>query len=1024
MRVGSQRTLLIHVRIRIALIMPKKNYLTKKDAISAGAIVLALVLLFATDWLGGYGTATNQHAAVLSASAGNYGVSGLGNNTIWFNDSSIGDGQYNIILSGPAIVGGRKSVKANAKGGQINLTFSDADVLRQYESNTGVSISVTEAGGGSEILNLTAHKYIVSSKVFCLIRNAALCPFGSTNGTNYVLLKINGNPSFTSNSYTVTFQSVKPDPVTGKAASVTTAPISVSSKTGTDNPVLLINLSTALAAPQHSSATTSAAFIMDQLTNNLVYVTLKNGAGTTIPGRYAVSANDLGTLGNFYRSMNMQAPSLGDGGGGGLMDIKTKLPYLVAGNSDRIAIPSGMITYKQRKDPATGVTRSHEVPFIDKILFAHPFTSVRCSMNKFTATPNTDDCAEAMRYYQTAYKNQWNAVCNGVGAPKSPIYSYVCSGEVADALFDKYTEGESYKNMFDTNQPQRSLDYARIQPDGAWHYQDYLQIATIDPYVQAGYAFSDLAYHITNIPWDIAKDYEEGSNSNAMCVKNPFTPVDPDGAVRTGGCYAYEVKANLVPDGGANGQDWIGQVNPPRDMNEWGALITHFVQTLQGRYGSALNQMAYIIDVDSKGYLNVPYDQDGDNNQNLAYQFAAYTFNTLKAVAGPGVRVANSGGLIICNAKTSQELIASGGAVKTCNHGLRGLLRFLEANNLYYFGVARQFYPAWDDVRTVVGHRMENTVKTLVESFVQRPVNEAVYDNYKKSVTQYSFWHMPTGMPNSASYQDHGPIMAAHRFHLITRSLQSVDYDVFSQWGGVNVARGSNGINYMLNGNGWLTMILDTFQGNQVWQLGINEMPIPDGSSTGEVQAVAFIDWAVPRGIMVSNFDIDYGTSPKPTRVEIEVPSSIKLNTASSWKFIRYSPSIIDSAHSRMQYDLKKAGKLNSDFEAAVCGGGEVKTWPLCVAALDMVSKDKTVVPNAFNVILPLVDNNWKSGSNYVGIMQRSLTWRTLDAASIDDNLEGMTWKHDLRIIDGATAADPKKIQLTLGPNETIVIKP
>ncbi len=1000
-----------------------KKYTKSAVVILVGVALLSFILFFQSSF-GRSILPQAQSAAVLSTDAVNYGVSGLGNNTIWFRDARIKDTQYDVVLSGGFILGGSKTVRAKGNGGQINLTFSDGDILRQYESSVGIAISVRLQGSTEEVLTLTAHKTIVSSKAYCLVRDAFLCSFGDGTGTNYLLFKINGHSQFVSSAYTLTMQSAAPDPATGKVATLVTAPVAVGVKTGTDNPILLVNLNTVFTNPQSVSATSTSQFILGQLKSGVIYVTFKKADGTVIPGRYAVSANDLGTLGNFYRSMNMQAPSFGDGGGGGLMDVKSKLPYLIQGNTAGITIPTGMLTYKQRKDPLTGVVRSYEVPFIDKLLFAHPFTAVRCSMNKFTANPNTEDCVQAMRYTQTLLHNQWKAVCTDVGNPKSPIYSYVCSKEVADALFDKYTGSESYKNFFDSNQPQRSLDYARVRTDGTWHYQDYLQLATIDPYIQAGYAFSDLSYHVTNIPWDIAKEYEESSLNNAMCVKNPFEPIDNSLAVRNGGCYAYEVKANLPPDGGGNGQDWIGQVNPPRDMNEWGALVTHFVQTLQGRYGSALNQMAYIIDVDSKGYLNVPYDQDGDNDRNLAYQFAAHTFTVLKAVAGPGVRVANSGGLIICNAKTSQEMIASGGAVKTCNHGLRGLLRYLESKNLYYFGVARQFYPAWDDVRTVTGKRMENTVKTLVESFVQRPVNEAVYDNYKKSVTQYSFWHMPIGMPNSVSYQDHGPIMAAHRFHIITRSLQAVDYDSFSQWGGVNTARGSNGLNYILNGNGWLTMVLDSFQGNQVWQLGSTKLALSGGSSTGEVQAVAFVDWAVPKGIMISNFDVDYGTTPKPTRVEIEIPSSIKLNTKTTWKFIRYSPSIVDSVHSRIQYDLKNLGKLSSDFESAVCGGSVVKRWPLCVAALDMVSKDKAIVPDAFKVIIPLIDNNWTAGSNYVRIMQKSLTWRTLEPASIDDNLSEMSWTHDIQFIDGATASDPKKIQVTLGPNETVILKP
>jgi hypothetical protein len=500
-----------------------------------------------------------------------------------------------------------------------------------------------------------------------------------------------------------------------------------------------------------------------------------------------------------------------------------------------------------------------------------------------------------------------------------------------------------------------SLDYV-FAGENRLLYQSSLVYDRLDPYLKAGYRPSDITVGLDNVPWAIA--------SNAP-PQNGSTCVQQQGLRGTLGFY--------------------GDCNPPGDFELWGKVVEHLTDDLTAAYGAEGAQFRYEVGDefdDSSTYNGHPND---------FYQLYQSAFGAVHATF-PNASVVPgdfSGSGSCWYPYFSQNLIVG------CTYDTRDFLRHEIAMGMVPDYVPRSLNAFWD-----INH--EPTPSSFAVAaissykYVETGTKEVIPE-----IHQFGFLDMPFGPVGD----DTSSLSANWDFQLLLRLKQGLpDIRRVFNWGGVEEV--SSAINF-LNGNGWIREVFDNLQGWELFMLPVSyHGTLPP---TNEVMAVAMVKENDFR-VFISNFDLPTPSSDlskmqfdPPVQLQVSLPAAWISTNPYSWSYLRYSESPVDNVFAQIKIDYEQQPNviLSQFAQCSVCFSS-----PLTMASNTTTARN-------------ILTANWTSGSDYVGIMQNSLKWRSVTSVNqsgrlnIDTN--GVT--HDFK-------QNGNLIMVAVGADEMLVLKP
>jgi hypothetical protein len=494
---------------------------------------------------------------------------------------------------------------------------------------------------------------------------------------------------------------------------------------------------------------------------------------------------------------------------------------------------------------------------------------------------------------------------------------------------------------YDSSEPWRSLDYARRDATGAWLYYGTppagdLIAARLQAYLDAGYRASDVTLVLSNVPWDAA-----AAGSSSQC------PLPPSPGPSTGSLGVW------------------GQCNPPADPNQWQTIVQHFAGDLAAHYGSAAADIGFEV------------GDEYDSTESL--DGTATDYYSLYDRAELGLHAGLPGAVVVPGDFTGNGL---GGPTKV--YDTQQLLAHEQSRGVTPSYVPRSLNGFWNlpGVGTIPNYMPSRIVASAVASY-QRLGAVA------SEIHQFGFLNMPAPLQALTDESSIGTnwgfqVLLGLRAQLHPRRVMHWDTTV-------DVPTTSEPMT-VLNGTGFLALVLDHYRGAELYQLATHI--VEPANTTAETAAAAlWRDGTV--AVIVSSFDAPptpAAQAPSPTRVQVDLPAGLFAHGApAQLRYVRVSMSPVDNVFARIRADLQAQVLLASSFQGCA----------LCIAAPQQMTTDLAALRNLMTA----------NAAAYVAILKSNLRWRSTDDG-FDDN--GVV--HTLAVTDTS-------ITVTLGPDEMLILE-
>jgi len=426
---------------------------------------------------------------------------------------------------------------------------------------------------------------------------------------------------------------------------------------------------------------------------------------------------------------------------------------------------------------------------------------------------------------------------------------------------------------------ERSLDYVINGNTGSLEFRPELIRKRLAPYLEAGYRPKDMTLALENIPWDLADD-RKGSHHEGP---------------------------------------W-GQDEPPKDMRQWTAVISHFAEDLKAYLGSAATDIGFETGVEYDE--RVSFDASADE----FYQYYAATFEGLHAV--------------LPNASLSPGEFTGLGGCKPgeteCVYDTQAFVQFAKAHGLRVSYVPRSLHSLFDSPNPYPSA----AVQRAEISYARIPGTIA-------EIHQFGLLGEPFG-DNSGS--DPGAAQANWQFQALIGLWQRVKPRRVFHWGGFS----SVGKLPFLNGAGFLRLVLDRYLGADAVLLAVEEANRSAGAPHTELMALG-LSAPTSSAVIISSFSAVASDVGKEVRVRL--PQNLFKADTADVKVLRYRAS--DNVFSAIRAHLAAGNNLKAEF---------VRN-PLCVA-------DPLSMAEDLGAARSMLYKNWPE---YVAIMKRDLKWQIND---------------------------------------------
>jgi hypothetical protein len=435
---------------------------------------------------------------------------------------------------------------------------------------------------------------------------------------------------------------------------------------------------------------------------------------------------------------------------------------------------------------------------------------------------------------------------------------------------------------------ERSLDYVIKGNTGSLEFRPELIRERLAPYLEAGYRPKDITIALENIPWDLA-DGRRGPHHEG-------------------------------PE---------GQEEPPRNMRQWTAVISHFAEDLKAYLGSAAADIRFETGVEYDE--RVSFDASADE----FYRYYATTYEGLHAV--------------LPNACLSPGEFTGLGTCKPgeteCVYDTQAFIEFARAHQLRVSCVPRSLHSLFDSPNPYPSA----AVRRAEISYARIPGTIA-------EIHQFGLLGQPFG-DNSGG--DPGAAQANWQFQALIGLWQRVKPRRVFHWGGFS----SVGKLPFLNGAGFLRLVLDRYLGSQAILLPIEETNRSTAAPHTELMAVG-LSAPTLSAVITSSFSALKSNAGKEVRVRL--PQNLFKGNTAGLKVLRYRAS--DNVFLAIRAHLAAGNNLKAEFASN----------PSCVADPLVMAKDQG---NARSML-------YKNWPEYVAIMKRDLKWRANDReTSIDGQL-------------------------------------
>ena len=281
-------------------------------------------------------------------------------------------------------------------------------------------------------------------------------------------------------------------------------------------------------------------------------------------------------------------------------------------------------------------------------------------------------------------------------------------------------------------------------------------------------------------------------------------------------------------------------------------------------------------------------------------------------------------------------------------------------------------------------------------------VGSAVPTQLPAEIHQFGLLHMPWGATSTqvSSVQANWEFQTLMGLKQSLPSIARVD-----NWGGfASVANGGNPIN-LLEGTGYIRMILDNHQGAELYRLPVASQALPAGN---ELMAVALVEGNSYQ-IVLSNTDVVAVNSnlaqmrpDAPVQLSFTLPAA--WPAAQGWSYLRNSQASVDNVFAQVKRDFANASPSILEAHFAACA----------VCFSDPLSMTTNVT-----AARAIVAANWSSGSNYLQTIQNSLKWHGVASRNAANQLN-----IDQNGVTHAFTQSGQTLNVTLGPNEMLVLRP
>jgi len=368
-----------------------------------------------------------------------------------------------------------------------------------------------------------------------------------------------------------------------------------------------------------------------------------------------------------------------------------------------------------------------------------------------------------------------------------------------------------------------------------------------------------------------------------------------------------------TPDGQPPKLGVYGRRTPPGDLNEWAAVVRHLAEDLKAFLGSAAGDLTFETGVEYDGRPNF----DG-----TSAEFFGYYEATERAIHQVLPTAHFNPGEFTGSGKCVPQ-------VPTCVYDTRDLILFTEAHHIAPHVVPRSLHGVADR-----GAPYPSLVaKALKDSYARLP-------SVTPEVHQFGLLFQPFG---ETSGGDTGAMQANWEFQTLIRLMVGGAPRRVFHWGTVD------GPHEILNGSGFVRLVLDHYLGRQVDLLPTSEAAQPTYRS--ETVAVLLTGGPSP-AMIISSFSLqpDAGTR----EVTVDLPSRL-FPAATSLREVRFKAG--EDVISVIRRDLAADSNLRREFDAcALC-----EASPLAMAA-DIPKGRRMVV------------RNWP---RYERLLRDSLRWKS-----------------------------------------------
>jgi hypothetical protein len=452
----------------------------------------------------------------------------------------------------------------------------------------------------------------------------------------------------------------------------------------------------------------------------------------------------------------------------------------------------------------------------------------------------------------------------------------------------------------------RSLDYVIKGSEGTLKFRPELIRERLAPYLEAGYQPRDVTLALENIPWDLADDRKKSFHQGP----------------------------------------W-GQQEPPQDMRQWAAVISHFADDLKAYLGSAASDIGFETGVEYDE--RVSFDATSDE----FYGYYGATYEGLHAVLpDASLSPGEFTGLGTCEPGSSG-----------CVYDTQAFVAFARTHQLRVSLVPRSLHSLFD------------SPNPSPSAAVQRAeLSYARIPGIIAEVHQFGLLGQPFGR-NSGS--DPGAAQANWQFQALIGLWQRVKPRRVFHWGGLNGV----GTLQFLNGTGFLRIVLDRYLGSQAVLLAVDEA---NGDSAPHTELMALgLSGPSLSAVMVSSFSAVTNGFGKQVRVRL--PRGLLKEGTAGLKVLRYRAS--DNVFSAIRAHLAAGNNLNEEFASN----------PSCLADPLTMAKDQGLARS-------MLYRNWPE---YMAIMKKDLKWRTNDRETWIDDRSTLYTKlepNELLVAEGASS--------------------